>query len=130
MTEGFFASGTRQDDGSVITGGQTDQIDLTVNPSEDSAFRDVVPAEWTVLAEYSDDVARVEEAGDVQYVYFDAEATADAETGVTYFVEAPDDYAESGEYVFGPAQVDPESRDGWVDVAGTSDTNVVAGQST
>ena len=120
---GFFVSGSRSDDGTVFTGGQTNQVDLTVNPSEKSRVRDVVPSEWTVLTEHSDDVERVEDAGDVQYVYF-KKAKADADTSYTYFVEAPAGAEHSNEYVFGPVEVDPGT--GWVAVSGTSDTNVVA----
>jgi hypothetical protein len=125
---GFFVSGTREDDGSVFTGGQTNQVDLTANPSEDSQVRDVVPADWDVLTEYSDDVERVEERDGVRHVYFAETATADTETSYTYFAEAPDGIAVSDAYTFGPAEVDPGS--GWVSVSGTSDTNVVAGPET
>jgi subtilisin family serine protease len=129
VSEGFFVDGRREDDGSVFTGGQTDRIDVAVDPSERSRVRDVIPAEWTVITEYSDDVEAVEESGEgVKYVYFAEEATADAETTYTYFAEAPDDPAASGEYVFGPAEVAPADR--WVAVDGTSDTNVVLGQET
>jgi len=125
---GFFVSGTRDDDGSVFTGGQTDQIDLTVNPSAEARFRDVVPADWTVLTDYSDDVDRVEQGEGVKYVYFTADAAADTDTSVTYFVEAPSGIAVSDAYTFGPAEVNP--GDGWVSVSGTSDTDVVAGTET
>lgn len=125
---GFFADGTRTDDGSAFTGGQTNQIDLTVNPSEDAAFRDVVPSEWTVLADYSEDVARVEQGEGVQYIYFEPTATADADTSVTYFAEAPTGLGFTNAYTFGPAELNP--GDGWVGVAGTSDTNTVVGAST
>ncbi|MWG32948.1 S8 family serine peptidase [Halomarina oriensis] len=128
VEDGFFVDGTREDDGSVFTGGQTNQVDITVDPSEKCRTRDVVPSEWTVLAEQSDDVKRVEEADGVQYVYFRKKAKADTDTTYSYFVEAPDGLTFSGAYTFGPAEVDPGS--GWVGVAGTSDTNVVEGQNT
>ncbi|WP_435159443.1 S8 family serine peptidase [Haladaptatus sp. DFWS20] len=126
--DGFFASGERENDATVFTGGQTNHVKLAVNPSEDSGVRDVVPAEWNVLVENSDDVARVEDAGDVQYVHFTSDATADERTEVTYFAEAPDSLAESGEYTFGSVQVNPGST--WVNVSGTSSTLVVIGAST
>ena len=122
-----FVSGSRTDDGSLFTGGQTDEISLTVNPSETGTFRDVVPGEWTVLTEYSDDVERVESDGDVTYVYF-GEVEADTETTVSYLAEAPAGTATSNAYAFGPTAV--ETEDGWVTVDGTSDTNVVAGTET
>ncbi|WP_266074804.1 S8 family peptidase [Haladaptatus caseinilyticus] len=125
--DGFFVDGTRENDATVFTGGQTNQVNLSVDPSETSQVRDVVPTEWTVLTEYSDDVARVEDVGDVQHVYFENDATADQQTEFTYFVEAPDSLAESGEYTFGSLQVNPGSS--WVDVSGTNDTLVVVGAS-
>jgi subtilisin family serine protease len=130
VESGYFVSGTRSDDGSAFTGGQTNQVDLTVNPSEDSELRDVVPSEWDVLTEYSDDVARVEETNGAKYVYFDATAAADAETSVTYFAEAPEGGLTSNVYTFGPAEVKPDAETGWVAVSGTSDDNVVLGTST
>lgn len=125
--QGFFVDGSRTDDGSVFTGGQTNEISLTVNPSESATFRDVVPGDWTVLTEYSDDVTRVESGDDVTYVYF-GDVDADTETTVSYLVEAPDGTATSNAYTFGPAEVD--AGFGWVSVAGTADTNVVAGTKT
>ncbi|WP_458186926.1 S8 family serine peptidase [Haladaptatus sp. NG-WS-4] len=127
-TEGFFADGTRENDATVFTGGQTNHVQLAVDPSEDSQVRDVVPAEWNVLVEHSDDVARVEDAGDVQYVYFTTDATADQQTEYGYFAEAPDSLTNSGEYAMGPVQVNPGGS--WVDVSGTSATLVVLGAST
>ncbi|MFB6127319.1 MAG: S8 family serine peptidase [Halolamina sp.] len=127
---GFFADGDRTDDGDLFTGGQTNQVQLTVNPSEGSALRDVVPEEWSVLTSYSDDVARVEHDADrgVKYVHFATDAAADAETTVSYFAEAPAETALSQAYTFGPAEVDPGT--GWVAVDGTADTNVVVAEST
>jgi subtilisin family serine protease len=125
---GFFVSGSRTDDGSAFTGGQTNKVDLTVNPSEPSEVRDVVPAEWDVLTEYSDDVDRIEERDGAKYVYFDGEAAADAESSYTYFAEAPSGAETSNAYSFGPAEVNPGNR--WVAVSGTGDTNVVLGAET
>ncbi|WP_435334904.1 S8 family serine peptidase [Haloarchaeobius sp. TZWWS8] len=127
---GFFVDGTRSDDGSAFTGGQTDQITVTANPSEDSQVRDVIPAAWTVLTEYSDDVDRVEEADGVKYVYFTETATADTETSYTYFAEAPDNVSASDAYQFGPQEVKPSEARGWVAVSGTGETNYVVAQST
>jgi len=129
-TSDFFVSGTREDDASAFTGGQTNRTTLTVNPSDESAVRDVIPAEWTVLTEYSDDVARVEERDGATYVYFEPTATADADTTVTYFAEAPDAVTESDAYQFGPAEVNPSDERGWVAVDGTGETNLVVAQST
>ncbi|WP_129116921.1 S8 family serine peptidase [Halegenticoccus tardaugens] len=127
-TQGFLASGTREDDASVFTGGQTNRIDVSVEATEAVVIRDVVPAEWTVLTEHSDDVSRVEDAGDVQYVHF--EAGPSDEPAATYFAEAPTDPEESGEYVFGPLAASADGGDTWVQLDGTSDANVVLGQGT
>ncbi|MFC4437115.1 MULTISPECIES: S8 family serine peptidase [Natrialbaceae] len=127
VEDGFFVDGTREDDASVFTGGQTNHVELTANPSEDAELRDVVPAEWDVLIEYSDDVERVEEGEGVQYVYFGT-AAADVETSVEYFAEAPDELLMSDAYAFGPAEVN--AGDGWVAISGTSGSNVVVGRST
>jgi hypothetical protein len=129
VTDGFFVSGSRSDDGDVFTGGQTNQVNLTVNPSEESVVRDIVPDEWKVLTDFSEDVNRVEEDPDtgVKYVYFDGTAVANTETSYTYFVEAPDGLMMSQSYTFGPVEVQPVGSDEWVSVSGTSDTNVVVG---
>lgn len=123
----FSVSGSRSDDGSAFTAGQTDRIDITVTPSDESTVRDVVPTEWTVKTEFSDDVERVERANGVTYVYFVTQAAADKQTSYTYLVEAPDS---TGSYEFGPIEVNPTVRDGWIDVDGTTETNYVAGTDT
>jgi subtilisin family serine protease len=128
VEDGPFVDGTREDDGSVFTGGQTDRVDLAIDPSETARVRDVVPDDWSVLTEHSDDVKAVEQGEGVTYVYFKRPATADSETTYTYFAEAPSGLTHTGAYSFGPTQVD--AGDGWVDVAGTSDTNLVEGQET
>lgn len=126
----FYVSGSREDDGDVFTGGQTNQVDVTVNPSAAADVRDVVPEEWDVLTVYSEDVAAVEHAPDegVKYVHFDDTAAADEDTSYTYFAEAPGENDMSNAYTFGPVAVNP--GDGWVAVGGTSDTNVVVAADT
>ena len=125
--------GTRTDDGSTFTGGQTDEIEVSVTPSRDATVRDVVPSKWTVLTEFSDDVARVEkdpEAG-VKYVYFAGAAPAGASTDYTYLVEAPEGASKTTSYTFGPVETRAAGGAGWwIQVAGTEDTNVVVGTST
>jgi len=127
---GFFVDGAREDDGSAFTGGQTNHVEVTVDPSEGSAVRDVVPADWDVLTEYSDDVDRVTERDGAQYVYFEAAADPDAETTYEYFAEAPSGLDTTNTYTFGPAEVRPNEARGWVAVSGTSDTDVVVGSET
>ncbi|WP_192498358.1 S8 family serine peptidase [Halorussus halophilus] len=121
--QGFTASGTRSDDGDAFTGGQTNQIDISVSASESVKVRDVVPPEWDVLEDYSDDVTRVESNGDRQFVYLGEGSDLSA----TYFVEAPAEETQSNAYSFGPVQVSPDGGETWVQLSGTSDTNVVAG---
>ncbi|WP_164974856.1 M14 family zinc carboxypeptidase [Halegenticoccus tardaugens] len=125
----FTVSGTREDDGSTFTGGQTNRVDLAVDPSLEAAVRDVVPSEWTVLEAHSDDVERVEETEDGLYVYFESTAAADDETHYTYFAEAPDELTETNAYEFGPVEVSVDG-DRWVPVDGTTDSNAVAGVET
>jgi subtilisin family serine protease len=124
----FTASGTRSDDGSVFTGGQTNEIDLSVEASESVELRDIVPLEWNVLTDFGN-VAGVEAAPDkgVQYVYF-VNGTGES-VSVTYFAEAPAETTLSNAYTFGPAEVSP-GGDTWYGVSGTSDTNLVVGEET
>jgi hypothetical protein len=105
--------GSRADDGTLFTAGQTNQVDVVVNaPSEAAEVRDVVPGSWTVKADLSDDVARVEQPGDSgpQYVYFETPAEGE-ETSYTYFAEAPTGLQESNAYTFGPAEAQPVDTD-------------------
>lgn len=123
--------GSRTDDGTLFTGGQTNQVDLTVtNPSADAEVRDVVPASWNVKAGLSNDVDRVEGGdGGPQFVYFTDEATAPAteddtaSAAYTYFVEAPTGLAQSNAYTFGPAEaraVGAATDDPWTSVPNTT----------
>jgi len=126
----FSVSGSREDDGSTFTGGQTNQVQVSVTPSRDATVRDEVPAEWDVLVEYSDDVDRVERTDDGRTrVVFAPTAAADESTTVTYFAEAPSDLEESARYEFGPVEASPDGED-WTTVAGTTETNTVLAAST
>lgn len=122
-------SGSRTDDGSTFTGGQTNQVEVTVSSlSHAATVRDTVPAEWSVITEHSDDVTRVEGAGDVQHIYFGDVAPTDAPVAVSYLVEAPNDPADTGDYTFGPATANSaKTDDRWVAFGGT-DTNAVVGE--
>lgn len=129
--DNLFVEGTRSDDGSVFTAGQTDEMNLTVNPSRPGPVRDAVPTSWTVKTEFSDDVERVERTDGVQYVYFTDDAVADTDNQYTYLVEAPNSgnvVEDSGRYQFGPAEVQIFGR--WIAASGTSETNTVAGLNT
>ena len=125
-------SGSREDDGSVFTGGQTDKIDLQVETREPVEFRDVVPIEWDIDDAYGDvdHVHENKEAG-VKYVNFTGHGDGAAvdSASVTYFAEAPEGSDETGRYSFGPAEVSTDG-DTWIPVGGTGDTNYVVGRST
>jgi hypothetical protein len=115
----------------VFTAGQTDEMNLTVNPSEAGPVRDAVPTEWDVLTDFSEDVERVEETNGVTYVYFGETAAADTQTEYTYLVEAPEEgsaVSDTGRYSFGPIEV--LIGEEWIAAAGTSETNTVVGLST
>ena len=120
-------SGTRTDDGSAFTGGQTNQVDLSVQANRPVRVRDRVPAEWNVLER--GDVTDTEAGPEgVTYVYFDDDRTADPQA--TYFVEAPDGLTKTGRYDFGPIQVYETEGSAWVDVAGTASVETVVGEDT
>ena len=126
-------SGSREDDGSVFTGGQTDTIDLAVETREPVQFRDVIPSEWDVDEEYGDvDHVHTNEDAGVTYVNFTGhgEDAAVKSASVTYFAEAPEGSDQTGPYSFGPAEVSTDGGDTWIPVGGTTDTNIVVGQST
>ncbi|WP_276245655.1 S8 family serine peptidase [Haladaptatus sp. YSMS36] len=132
----FSVTGTRSDDGSVFTGGQTNQLDIELSDADGPMYvRDVVPGAWTVDTEYGD-VVSVEQGDGVQYVYLTGTSGDGVESlAATYFAEAPASLEESNVYTFGDVEVLPVDRDvyagdGWVAVAGTSDDNTVLGQST
>lgn len=142
VTDRFVVTGTRTDDGSVFTGGQTDRIEIAVDANDPVIVRDHVPKDWTVIKEYSPDVARVIPSTTGKYVYFelndddvtDADDLA-ASPSFTYFAEAPEGTTATGSYEFGPVEVstDPEAGnrdDAWVAVSGTASTEYVAGPST
>lgn len=128
----FTAGGSRTDDGSVFTGGQTDQIDITVSSlSHDATITDAVPDEWTVKEGYGD-VTDVD-GNTVELGTVSADDVADSSVTQTYFVEAPSEMTETGRDTFGPAvatvvdQSEVENADD--QVAGT-DTNTVLSAST
>lgn len=128
----FTAGGTRTDDGSVFTGGQTNQVEITVTSlSHDATITDTTPNGWTVK----------EGVGDVtgvsgSTVELGTASTGEVESGKvtrTYFVEAPTGVAETDRDTFGPATataLDPSDlENATAQVAGT-DTNTVLGAST
>ncbi|WP_227380127.1 S8 family serine peptidase [Haladaptatus halobius] len=136
----LIVRGTRTDDGSAFTAGQTDQIDIEIHADTPIIVRDRVPREWDVLEEPSD-VSKVVPAPDglSNFVYFDRNGDGvtngeDATTNhsYTYFAEAP---SQTGDYEFGPVEVTTDvdktrSDRQWIAVSGTSETNAVVGEDT
>jgi serine protease AprX len=119
----FFAEGSRADDGSVFTGGQTNQVDITLTEAtEDAVVRDGIPWDWNVVG------------GDDHVVYTDdgyrfVEFTQPASQGDTrtYFIEAPSDTEKTGDYEFGPAEAAPADGAGaFLTITGTETNEVVA----
>ncbi|WP_411714340.1 S8 family serine peptidase [Natronomonas sp.] len=147
----FTASGSRSDDGSVFTGGQTNQITVTLSEfntdlTDEAKVFGEVPTEWNVITEYGDAKAtkevdgrtRVTLARDGDTTVSASEVKGDKTVSFSYFAEAPDTVDATGPYTLGPARavaVDP-SVDGDGEVGseeaevGAADTNVVIGQGT
>ena len=116
----FTPNGSRADDGSVFTAGQTDQVDITLTEADTAAVvRDTIPFDWEIVAGDSHTVYT--EDGE-RFIEFDAAASA-GETR-TYFAEAPDS---TGSYEFGPGQARTADGDTvFFDVTDT-ETNEVGG---
>lgn len=127
ITQDFVVSGTREDDGSVFTGGQTNRIDLEIEANEAVQIRDIVPEEWDVDTEHGD-VHAVDHDVDQGVKYVTFTPRAGDSLSITYFAEAPSELELSNQYTFGPVQARPDAADTWYDVQGTSDSNTVIGQ--
>lgn len=100
----------READASLFTAGQTSQIRVHVDADEPVRVRDRIPGEWDVVG---GDVS-VEEisGGDRKVVTFDG---AVREGTLRYFVEVPEELADTGAYTAGPveyARPDPASEYG------------------
>ena len=130
-------AGNRTDDGGIYTGGQTNQITLELTDANDPVeLRDVIPVEWNVVAgdveREADGSVHTEPGPDgMQYVYLDADPATAAR--FDYFVEAPSNLEDTGEYTFGPFEARGTQQfadEGWQTVAGTSSTERVLGTST
>ena len=116
---------SRADDGSVFTGGQTNQVDLTVDAADSAVLvRDRLPKAWSVAA--GDDYGTYE-AGGARIVEFDGEF---AEGTRTYFAEAPEGAAATGTYTVGPVEVSADDGETWTAVPGTTEDNQVIGANT
>ena len=124
----FAPQGSRADDGSAFTAGQTNQVDITVESvatadSEAATVRDRIPFDWDVVA--GDAATTYTEDGE-RFIEFDAAASA-GETR-TYFIEAPD---ATGSYEFGPAEARLDGDDAFIRIIGAgAETNTVGGVDT
>lgn len=123
----FAPTGSRADDGSVFTAGQTNQVDLTVDSlvtagTATATVRDRIPFDWDVV---SGDAHTVYTEDGTRYVEFDAAVSA-GETR-TYFIEAPH---ETGTYAFGPAEANWVEGSSLFDRFTGTDTNTVGGEDT
>lgn len=89
----------READASLFTAGQTSQIRVHVDADEPVRIRDRIPGEWDVVG---GDVS-VEEisGGDRKVVTFDE---AVREGTLRYFVEVPEELADTGAYTAGPVE--------------------------
>jgi hypothetical protein len=118
-------SGSRSDDGTAFLAGDTNQIDLSVDADTDvTALRDTIPVEWDVVG---GDANRTEPGPDgTQYVYFE-DVAPDQQQSVTYFVEAPANPEQSGEYAFGPCEVHVNELGTFRAVPDTTSDEVVVG---
>jgi len=115
----------RADDGSAFTGGQTNQVTLTVATDRDVRVRDEIPADWTVVG---GDPLSTETANGRTTVTFDHPTDGG---DLTYFAEAPTGLTESATHTFGPVEyrrADDDDAD-WTELSGTTEENTVLGVS-
>ncbi|WP_255195715.1 S8 family serine peptidase [Halorarius litoreus] len=143
----FTVVGSRQDDGDVFRGGQTDQVDITVDELDDGVdsvtVYDVIPDSWTVVGGDGTEVGQQD--GDVSVPdgrtlvklgtvnrseVMDLGDTSRSKT-FTYFVKAGDS---PGQFTLGPARADmgsgaASSYSNEVATFGGTDENVVVGTS-
>lgn len=115
--------GTRNDDGSVFTGGQTNQIDLTIEATAAVRVRDQVPSDWSVVA--GDDHEVYTEDG-TKYIEFDKPVKSGTRT---YFAEAPSGLDSTDTYTFDPIQYKFGEKN-WRMLHGTAEDNTVVGADT
>lgn len=128
----FSANGSRADDGSVFTGGQTNTVDITVEGlTHDAVIADHFPEGWTVDTEYFDVTGVDEENNVVELGTVSADDVSNGTVTLTYAIEAPDGLAETNTYDFGPAEaialIDGQEE---TDTFAGTDTNLSLGPST
>ncbi|WP_276258395.1 purple acid phosphatase family protein [Haloglomus litoreum] len=125
-------TGRRTDDGTVFTARSTNQVTVEITAANDTVeLRDRIPAEWDVVGGDYDRVEPGPEGTGTKYVYLDPSAPDDeVRLRADYFVEAPGDADDTGEYTFGPVQArgtDRHGDAGWTAVPGTTSSEVVVG---
>ena len=142
-------AGSRSDDGSVFTGGQTDLVQVTVEEFNDTLtdaveVSDRVPAGWSVDEEYGDVERTVDnDDGSTTVVLGTVSSEGLGSEAATrqYFAEAPTGAGNTGRYTFGPATAvavdptdfsdDPSRTQGSTsEEFGGTDANTVVGPST
>ncbi|XVH30821.1 S8 family serine peptidase [Haloferacaceae archaeon DSL9] len=137
----LVVDGTRDDSGSVFTGGQTNRTDLDVavrHPNGTRVLvRDTVPDGWTVDEEHGDVEATTPAFGGGTHVYFGLEDASAVYEDLTHFAAAPDEIADSDRDTFGPIAVTTETGDEgtltdreWTTLSGTERTVTVAAEET
>ncbi|PSQ33765.1 hypothetical protein BRD05_08010, partial [Halobacteriales archaeon QS_9_70_65] len=127
------ADGSRDDDATVFTGGQTNRVEITVSDlggdvesDDEVAITDEIPDGWTVEEKYGD-AESVDDGvvglGSVTPSEVDGDGTVTRQ----YFAEAPEGAGESGDYTFGPAEATVTIGDETLtaEVAGTATVYVV-----
>ncbi len=125
----FSADGSRQDDASVFTGGQTNRVQITVSDlggdiADDAAVTvtDEIPDGWSVDERFGD-VETVEGNTVVLGTVTPSEVSGDDTVTRRYFADAPEGVGESGSYTFGPAVAE-------VTIEGETLTDQIAGTET
>jgi len=118
----FYADGSREGDADAYTAGQSARTTITVEVAESGAIvRDRIPFGWNL--EDSDPAITYTENGD-RYIEFPGPVSEG--DSVTYFLEAPGDTTDAGDYQFGPAEAAPaDGVLGFQEIAGVDTNSVV-----
>ncbi|WP_255151986.1 S8 family serine peptidase [Halorarius halobius] len=132
----FAVEGSRSDDGSVFTAGQTNQVDVTVDGINEevpdgATVRLFDTSPWELNEFDGGDATKRTDDGTVHLGTTTAGAIRDGGVTKSYFVDAP---ASTGRYTFGAGSVElvtdvPDVQGSSSPVGGT-DTNTVVGAST